>query len=214
MTGFLAFARGEACQASPLCGLSPVLFGWWDLSPDASPLPSRCFFFFAGTRLWSSRVSHCPLLLCASRAHFFFSPPTPRLWSSRVSMSPLGLRRVGPDRPALVCLPSARLFYWIPRGPPTAVFLAWRCEGFFFFFCGMCWVCGASLARFFRVTLCRSMWCDRPVFIRAGGLSRARRGTDIHGEWRPLFSFCQRAPRLSSPPLPVVCGRQGCGYPA
>lgn len=30
-------------------------------------------------------------------------------------------------------------------------------------------------------------------------LSRARRGTDIHGEWRPLFSFCQRAPRLSSP---------------
>ena len=48
---------------------------------------------------------------------------------------------------------------------------------------------------------CRSMWCSRPVFIRVGGLSRARRGTDIHGEWRPLFSFCQRAPRLSSPPL-------------
>ena len=85
---------------------------------------------------------------------FFFSPPTPRLWSSRVSMSPLGLRRVGPDRPALVCLPSARLFYWIPRGPPTAVFLAWRCEGFFFFFFVACvgsvvlLLLGSSVLRF------------------------------------------------------------------
>ena len=116
-----------------------------------------------------------------------------------------------------MCLPSAHLF-WIG---PTAFFFFFFFFvffGFFFFFFSLLWhVLGlwcCSLARFFPVPLCRSMWCARPVFIRAGGLSRARRGTDIHSEWRPLFSFCQRAPRLSSPPLPVVCGRQGCGYPA
>lgn len=85
------------------------------------------------------------------------------------------------------------------------------CEGFSFtLFAAVGRVCGV-LSPATPGSACRSMWCSRPVFIRAGGLSRARRGTDIHGEWRPLFSFCQRAPRLSSPPLPVVCGRQGCG---
>lgn len=34
----------------------------------------------------------------------------------------------------------------------------------------------------------------------------------IHCEWQPIFSFCQRAPCLSSPSLlGVVCGSQGCG---
>lgn len=126
MTGFpcLAFARGEACQASPLRGLSPVLFGWWDPSLDAAPLPSRCFYFFsffflrAGTRLWSSRVSS--MVLCSrvppERTGFFFFTPPPSLWSSRVSMSPFWVEG-GPALllPHVMCLPSALLFYWIPR---------------------------------------------------------------------------------------------------
>ena len=105
-----------------------------------------------------------------------------------------------------MCPPSAHLFF--PRGWPTPLrffFLVSEvvCEGFsfFFFLVAVGRVCGALSRSLLPGSACRSMWCSRPVFIRVGGLSRARRGTDIHGEWRPLFSFCQRAPRLSSPPL-------------
>ena len=48
-----------------------------------------------------------------------------------------------------------------------------------------------------------SMWCSCVLFGPGPKPRQARDGHSwrmvIHGEWRPLFSFCQRAPRLSSP---------------
>ena len=106
---------------------------------------------------------------------------------------------------ACLCAPRVHTFSSPVAGPLHSAFFfwfrRWCVKGFFFFFW---WQSVGSVVpsrSLLPGSACRSMWCSRPVFIRVGGLSRARRGTDIHGEWRPLFSFCQRAPRLSSPPL-------------
>lgn len=62
--------------------------------------------------------------------------------------------------------------------------------------------------------------CGAPAFSSGRGLSRARRGTDIHGEWSFIAngdrsSRSASGPLVSPPhPVPVVCGRQGCGCPA
>lgn len=130
--------------------------------------------------------------------------------------------------PGLVCpvLSAARL--------PSSV----RCSCFscfFFFFPPLFWgslsgvlallsvrsrslPCLVSLVapgRVFSRSPVRSMWCSCVLFGPWPKPRQARDGHSwrmaIHCEWRPLFSFCQRAPRLSSPPVLVVCGRQGCG---
>lgn len=76
--------------------------------------------------------------------------------------------------------------------------------------CSRCMACLAPVG---------SMWCCRVLFGPGPKPRQARDGHSwrmvIQREWRPLFSFCQRAPRLSSPFLcRVVCGSQGCGCPA
>lgn len=76
--------------------------------------------------------------------------------------------------------------------------------------CSRCMACLAPVG---------SMWCFCVLFGPGPKPRQARDGHSwrmvIQREWRPLFSFCQRAPRLSSPFLcRVVCGSQGCGCPA
>lgn len=63
--------------------------------------------------------------------------------------------------------------------------------------------------------------CGAAAFSSGRGLSRARRGTDIHGEWSfsangDRSSRSASGPLVSPPPFlcRVVCGSQGCGCPA
>lgn len=72
------------------------------------------------------------------------------------------------------------------------------------------WACHAfKLSRRLFPTSCLapvgSMWCCCVLFGPGPKPRQARDGHSwrmvIHCEWRPLFSFCQRAPRLSSPSL-------------
>lgn len=171
-------------------------------------VPPECTVVFSSPTLWSSRVSvrvaHQPgllLLMCLPSAHHFFPRASRRcvLLCRRVkgfflSMPVKGFHFFPPFRRA-----CEGFSFFPPLGAREGYFLS-------FFFCGGSWLvflglwCVLSRSLLPVLLVDRSMWCSRPVFIRAGGLSRARRGTDIHGEWRPLFSFCQRAPRLASPP--------------
>lgn len=66
--------------------------------------------------------------------------------------------------------------------------------------CSRCMACLAPVG---------SMWCCRVLFGPGPKPRQARDGHSwrmvIQREWRPLFSFCQRAPRLSSP-IPLQGG--------
>lgn len=171
------------------------------------------FFFFFGS---PETPCLCLVLLRASRVHFliFFF-----WWRGESRISTPTVCRV-----------------------PVSLPLASRVAFFFFFWwqlvrCGvqLCQCAHFSLCPFpctvlpsgktFTYPACFSRLsldrCGAPELSSGRGLSRARRGTDIHDEWsfhcewRPLFSFCQRAPRLSTPSVCRWCveGRGAAVWP-
>lgn len=142
-----------------------------------------------------------------------------RLFSGAPEFSPGEAVRAVPPECTCFFVPTVlKLLLFLLRGRRCLFFF----RGFlmvFFFFPPIWWWCIGSLPflvharsllpscslqvglkkrRSLRFSLDR---CGTLKLSSGRSLSRARRGTDIHGEWRPLFSFCQRAPRLSSPPF-------------
>lgn len=75
------------------------------------------------------------------------------------------------------------------------------------------WVTDARSRSRSARSLARSLSCSTDVVTVCSpgpGLSCARRGTDIHGEW-DRSSRSVRGPRVSPPRQSAVCGSPGCG---